>query len=471
MAWSMKRRLQLIAANQEEYAERYATLRFPAPVELQQAEEARAQLLADLAGRVEIGCTGTKLDMRGLSPGCRICTEGGWSCLFISGRCNCDCFYCPTDQSDLGLPTTNTVAFRHPADYVAYLERFGFSGASLSGGEPLLTPGRTLGFLAAVKRHFGDRIHLWLYTNGTLLSDELVLQLRDAGLDEIRFDIGATNYDLKALKRASGVFSTLTVEIPAIAEEVPRLKQLLPKLRDCGVQHLNLHQLRLTPYNYPRLQPRNYRYLHGEKVTVLDSELAALELLHHAVTEGTGLPVNYCSFAYKHRFQARAARQRNASFVNKDFEEITAAGYLRTLTLVGEKTRLVRQAERFAAEAGTNSLWSLSRSKEQLDFHPLLWPHVDPAGVRLRIAYASARQLETLSYRNPFVTVELSPRQKLMIERGRVSADIELDMTDAELFARTFLLGLNPVDTLAEIDMWDEIGGFERVREGLQDYF
>lgn len=208
--------------------------------------------------------------MQGLSPGCRICAEGGWSCLFINGRCNGDCFYCPTGQDELGLPTTNTVSFRHPADYVAYLDRFGFNGASLSGGEPLLSPQRNLGFLHAM-RHFGDRMHVWLYTNGTLLTEELARQLRDAGLDELCFDIGAIGYNLKALKLAAGVIPPLTVEIPTIPEELPRLKQLLPQLRDLGVRHLNLHQLRLTPYNYPRLLPRGYRYLHGEKVTVLDS--------------------------------------------------------------------------------------------------------------------------------------------------------------------------------------------------------
>ena len=471
VALSMKRRLQMIAANQEEYGEDYARLRFPEEAELEEAGRQREALLQELADRVEIGCGGTKLDMNNLSPGCRICAEGGWSCLFISGRCNCDCFYCPTDQSELGLPTTNSVAFRHPADYVAYLERFGFSGASLSGGEPLLTPGRSLGFLSAIKRHFGDRLHVWLYTNGTLLTEGLVLQLRDAGLDEIRVDIGATDYNLKALRLAASRIPTLTVEIPAIPEEVQRLKQLLPALRDAGVQHLNLHQLRLTPYNYPRLQPRNYRYLHGEKVTVLDSELAALEILHHALTQRIELPLNYCSFVYKNRFQARAARQRNAPFVAKPHEDLTPAGYLRTLTLIGEREPLAALAVRLEEGAGRNDLWSLARSGEQLCVHPLLWPLIDLEGLKLRISYAGARQLSHLSYRNPFTQVELSPRQKLIVERARACPDFELEPDQAEQFARLFLLNQPPFETLPEDGLWDEIGAFEQLREGLQEYF
>ena len=69
---------------------------------------------------------GTKPHIGSLSPGCRICGEGGWSCLFINGKCNCRCFYCPSPQDETGVPTTHRVAFARPADYAAYLDRFGF---------------------------------------------------------------------------------------------------------------------------------------------------------------------------------------------------------------------------------------------------------------------------------------------------------------------------------------------------------
>ena len=469
MALSMKRRSQMIAANQHEYQERYGALNFPSKIELQSAEKQRSELLAELKKQVEIGCHGTKLDMRNLAPGCRSCVAGGWSCLFINGLCNCDCFYCPSSQNELGLPTTNTVSFRHPADYVAYLERFGFTGASISGGEPLLTPKRSIGFLGAIKRRFGSSLHTWLYTNGTLLTEEIALQLRDAGLDEIRFDIGAGGYNLRTLKKAAGIIPTLTVEIPAVPEAVDTLKRLLNDMLEIGVDHLNLHQLRLTPYNYPRLQPRGYRYLHGEKVTVLDSELAALELMRFALEQRVELPINYCSFVYKNRFQARAARQRNAVAVGKNHESLTENGYIRVLTLHGGRERLARQVELFAGYAA--ELWSLARSGDQLSLHPSLWPLVDPSGLTLQVDYFSARQQAVVSYRNPFSVVELSARQKMVIERCRASESFELDESQAERFGLVFLVGSKGPDNLPEADIWDEIIRFERIAEGLQDYF
>ena len=231
MRLTEQQRHDLVDRNEHEYGLRILGLNFPDAETLKRADEERAMLLADLEDIALRGCKGTKIDMNTLSPGCRKCVEGEWSCLFISGKCNCRCFYCPTAQDEIGVPTTNTIEFSEPEEYVAYLEQFGFSGASISGGEPLLTPERSLAFVKAVKARFGSAMHVWLYTNGTLAQPEIIKALADAGLDEIRFDIGASRYDLKYLSYASGIIPTLTVEIPAVPEDREILKRLLPELR------------------------------------------------------------------------------------------------------------------------------------------------------------------------------------------------------------------------------------------------
>jgi len=75
--------------------------------------------------------------------------------------------------------------------------------------------------------------------------------------------------------------------------------------------------------------------VHGEKVMVLESELAALRLIRYTIEKNIDLPVNYCSFPYKRRFQHAAARRRGIPFVQADQEEVTAAGYLRALSAGG----------------------------------------------------------------------------------------------------------------------------------------
>ena len=320
-----------IAANRKEYGRHYDFLQFPTPGQAVAADTERGELQDWLRKNAEIGCSDTKVDCRRLSPGCQTCADGGWSCLFINSRCNATCFYCPAPQDETGGPLTNGIPFESPEDYAEYVALFGFTGVSISGGEPLLTLDRTLTYLAAVRRRCGDSVHTWMYTNGTLLTKGMVDDLREAGLDEIRFDIGATNYDLTKLRLAVGVIPTVTVEIPAVPEEEELLWDKLVEMAAAGVRHLNLHQLRLTPHNSRYLASRPYTFVHGEKVTVLESELCALRLVRYAVEKGIDLPVNYCSFPYKRRFQQAATRRRNIPFVRGPGETVTEAGYLRVL--------------------------------------------------------------------------------------------------------------------------------------------
>lgn len=471
MEISASLRSRLIAGNEREYGEGYAQLTFPSATDAQKALALRKEILDDLQGHVTLGYGGTKLDCTRLSPGCRICAEGGWSCLFITGRCNCRCFYCPTGQSDNDLPTTNTVEFRTPADYVGYLDRFGFRGASISGGEPLMNPKRSLAFVRAIKKHFGDRMHVWLYTNGTLANDEILRQLGDAGLDEIRFDVGATDYHLDKLRLATGVIPTVTVEIPAIPEDVQLLKAKMVEMRDAGVGYLNLHQLRLTPYNFEHLVARNYTFLHGEKVTVLESELAALELVRHSLDHKLNLPVNYCSFVFKNRYQGRAARLRNGRFMIKDHESLTDNGYIRALSLIGSPEAVERQERRFGEQAIDKKLWVRGNSRGTLVFHPQLWGSVAWDEFRLLVGYAVTRQLSSVSYHNPFVTVPVSSGKSVIIERARAVTDFELGEEARQGFAQAFLAGSHPSASAGHSVMLAEMNLFEKGLEGLQDYY
>jgi uncharacterized protein len=201
--------------------------------------------------------------------------------------------------------------FHRAQDYADYVRFFGFGGASVSGGEPFLDFEKSLSYVRALRHTCGPDLHIWLYTNGILATTDKLRLLADAGLDEIRFDIGATAYDLKFASLAAGIVPTVTVEIPAVPEERNPSAALLPDLSAAGVSHLNLHQLRLTPHNARHLLERDYTYIHGPKVTVLESELCALELVAHGAS-ALPLAVNYCSFVYKHRFQAAASRNDSA---------------------------------------------------------------------------------------------------------------------------------------------------------------
>jgi pyruvate formate-lyase activating enzyme-like uncharacterized protein len=326
----------------------------------------------------------------------------------VNGSCNGRCFYCPTSQDDSGPPVTNGLAFASPEEYAAYVAAMRFNGVSISGGEPLMTPDLTLSYLDAVRKRCGDDVHLWMYTNGTLLTADICKRLRDVGLNEIRFDIGAVRYNLKKLRLAAGCIPTVTVEIPAVPEDEELLKLKMVEMAEAGVHHLNLHQMRLTPYNFAPLTERGYTFLHGEKVTVLESELCALRMVRFGLEQGIPLPVNYCSFPYKRRFQHAAARRRAALAVCVSGETVTEPGYLRVISASG-------------------------------------------------VRYSEAVLLQNPSYRFPFEKVKLDTGRALYLERRAMAPEFKL--SDAELKA---LVSDYPPKLVER---------FERIENGLADYF
>ena len=172
---------------------------------------------------------------------------------------------------------------------------------------------------------------LLCYTNGILVNEKNLKQLLDLGLNEIRFDIGATNYNISSLKQAAKYIEHVTVEEPAVPEERDTILALLPELIKAGVTHINLHQMRLTKYNFTKLAAKNYTYIPAERPLVLESEICALEILHYVQEHELPIGINYCSFHFKNRFQKAGYRKTVLEKLKVDNETITDNGYIRIL--------------------------------------------------------------------------------------------------------------------------------------------
>jgi len=132
-------------------------------------------------------------------------------------------------------------------------------------------------------------------------------------------------------KRQSAKIAAEYVEEITPQEEFDKLKQVIPELIELGVTNLNLHQLRLTNYNAPKLLKRDYTYLHGEQATVLESELTALKILEFVAVKGLKIGVNYCAFHFKNRFQKAGFRKKVAIKFQEPLTQLTENGYLRSI--------------------------------------------------------------------------------------------------------------------------------------------
>lgn len=473
MSDSDQKRIYIESARRE-YGENYDLLKWISAETASNAAEERQKLLSWLQDHgATLHCGGTKPVCNGLSPGCRSCTAGEWSCLFVNGVCNGQCFFCPADQTEMGEPTTQTLQFTNPDDYADYLGKFGFKGVSMSGGEPLLSFERTTRFISAVKEKFGPAIHIWLYTNGKLVTAEKLTALRKAGADEIRFNIYAHNDFIKKIRIASDLIENVTVEIPAVPEGYDELKKTISDLKQNGVKFLNLHQLRLTPHNFKNLLNRNYTYLHGPKVTILESELTALRIMKFNLESGINLAMNYCSFPYKNRYQKSAERRRHASFMMKPYESLTEAGMIRSLHVKGNPPDIVAQVEQLRKEIIDESQWEIGNKGECLFFSPRCWPFLDFSKLSLIVRYHDTAIRSSVSYRNVFKEIRLNERIRVVIERWPVCDTIELKHEDIPWFGIIYLnKGSGTKTNLLDRDLLMKfIGQFELIPKGLSEYF
>jgi len=117
----------------------YPDLKWLDEKEAIKANKKRNELLRSLADKISVGWDGNKIHMGKLSPGCLLCGQGFWSCMFFAPQCTANCFYC----GQIGKIKVKRMTFigetilDDPEDYADYLKKFGFRGVGFSGGEPL----------------------------------------------------------------------------------------------------------------------------------------------------------------------------------------------------------------------------------------------------------------------------------------------------------------------------------------------
>ena len=427
------------------------------PEDVEVAHTTRDRLLRSMGSRLQHTFGGSKPHIGELSPGCQLCGEGCWSCLFINGVCNATCFFCPGDMVHRDAPpNAERISFLSPRDYVAYVDRLGFRGVSLSGGEPFLTLDRSLAYASAL-REAKDDLFIWAYTNGKTATKEKLQALVAAGLDELRFNISARDYDLNSVADAVGVVPRVTVEIPAVPEDGERFRALLANLEEMGVKHINLHQLMLMGENGLALVERDYTFLRYPTPAVLESELSALETMRFALDEGVRLPINYCSLAFKYRWQNRGEDLRGGSQVIRPFETQCETGYVRRMWLDAEPELAAKLR---STAAVSEDLWDYQEGPGRLLFHPSLLGKL-PTGERpVRVAYfkvvvGDREEAKSTAEIADYFEVELSSTKTIGIRLIQLCPPIELTAEQAKNLEE------NPPDTLA---------CFENIALGLPDY-
>ena len=282
-----------------------------------------------------------------MPKGCRLCIRGAKLVLFVTGLCKRGCFYCPLSESrkDRDVVFANERPVKSNYDILEEAKLIDALGTGLTGGDPSLKFQRVLRYIRLLKRKFGKHHHIHMYCGGGLSQSQL-LQLKKAGLDELRFH----TWSAKPVALALSIGLYAGVEIPAIPGTFRHTTELFRELNLIRCSFVNLNELEFSDTNLEALKEHGFEIKSDESMAVKGSEKLALKLLDWAA-RNTSLNIHYCPSSFKDAVQLRNRLRRKAKNVAKAHESITREGLLvkgvvRGLTrsrLVTVRTGLLRR--------------------------------------------------------------------------------------------------------------------------------
>lgn len=278
-----------------------------------------AALLAELrAAGIRGDAASMTLFTRGLPPGCKPCLSGKGTNLYVTGLCTRDCFFCFNQKPRKDEIVVHGIPINVPEEAAGIVERFGLRSVGLSGGEPLMFPERVLAILEVLKGMEKPPL-VDLYTNGDRADEGILRRLKAAGLDGIRFDAAARDYDLAPVALARRIFDEVAVEVPVVPDDMTKMKTMILELERLRVPYLNIHELFLCSENQERVLAKGEKAKEGEQSAHLSWRPTArsleccLELLLFASKNCRTLGVYLCSCGTQETISRRGLARRRAA--------------------------------------------------------------------------------------------------------------------------------------------------------------
>lgn len=276
-----------------------------------------------------------------ISPACVACQKGvGSATYFISLQCHRDCYYCfNPNQVDYDYYSDHQ---RDLSEELAQARRAGqrIHHLALTGGEPLMHKEETYDFFRSAQQHY-PHAHSRLYTTGDQANDEVLQQLQDSGLQEIRFSIRmhdlarGQRHTLKRIAQATKYIPTVMVEMPVLPGTRQEMEALLLELEALQIHSINLLEFCYPLTNAPEFRQRDfkvkrrpyktlYNYWYAGGVPIDGSEELCLDLVEFALDQELTIGVHYCSLENKltgQNYQQNAGRAlpRTAYFSENDY--------------------------------------------------------------------------------------------------------------------------------------------------------
>jgi len=276
--------------------------------------------------------------------GCRSCLLGtGLSAVRKTNTCNLNCKFCynygeldriaPVGE---GMWEIGGTKYREAdLDLLLSIQRKP-TGISYVYLEPFMEIEKYYGIMARFRR---AGIHQHLYTNGTLATEQNLRELGQAGLDEIRFNLGASGCADRVIENiglAKRYIPYVGIETPMTPELYQAFLKKKQAILDTGLDFINCAELHLNPNNLDNYAGENlYISRHGYISPVWSRELT-LQLMKTASEENWRPVVHDCSnrtkFARDLNLRAHEGGWFGASNYACEFPRIPFAAFLPVLS-------------------------------------------------------------------------------------------------------------------------------------------
>ena len=275
--------------------------------------------------------------------GCRSCLMGtGLSAVRKTNRCNLNCPFC-YDYGEMdaqppigeGYWEIGGTRFREEDIPLLLSASRRPTGIAYVYMEPFMEIEAYYG----VVRAFRDAgVHQHMYTNGTLATPENLRALGEAGLDELRFNLGASRCAdkvIEAIATAKRFIPRVGVETPVTPELYADFTRKKDAILATGLDFINCAELHLNPNNVENYWGENmYMYRLGYLSPAFSHELTR-KLMRAAVEEGWPIAVHDCcdatKFARDLNLRAHEGGWFGASAWGGEFPVIPYAAFLPVL--------------------------------------------------------------------------------------------------------------------------------------------
>lgn len=262
-----------------------------------------SELMAQIPGLKSLsGRTYYVGDDAHFARGCRSCLMGtGLNAIRKTNRCNIECPFCYNyGELDCQPPIGEgmweiggTRFYEKDIDLLLNVYKRP-SGVAYVYLEPFMEIEKYYGMI----RRFHDAgIYQHMYTNGTLANEQNLRALGEAGLDELRFNLGATNCSDKVIANialAAKYIPHVGIETPMTPSFYETALQKKDAILGTGLEFINCAELHLNPNNIGNYWGENiYISRHGYVSPIWSHELT-LKFMRAAAEENWPIAVHDC---------------------------------------------------------------------------------------------------------------------------------------------------------------------------------